>query len=150
MQFGNRLDDLFGQLVAENPTLRQRMVGAHRVSPWMTSPVPRFGTQPPIAPNVIRVGNGSAAMEPICGEGMGVALRSAELAMMDLLAATGSEATAKYSVFAAVRSVRWSLRCKACRIGGMLASSPPASRVALAALENLNLGGAVMRLIGKS
>jgi hypothetical protein len=32
----------------------------------------------------------------------------------------------------------------------MLASSPPASRVALAVLDQLNLGPAVLRLIGKN
>jgi flavin-dependent dehydrogenase len=148
--FGNRLDDLFRELVAENPTLSRRMAGGYRASPWITSPVPRFGAQPAIAPNVIRVGNGSAAMEPICGEGMGVALRSAELAVSQLLDSTGLQGRGEHPITTVARSAAWSVRRSACRVGGMLASSPPASRVALAVLENLNLGGAVMRLIGKS
>lgn len=150
MRFGSRLDELFGQLAAENPTLRRRMSSATRVSPWVTSPVPRFGTQPAIAANVVRVGNGSAAMEPICGEGMGVALRSAELAVAALLDASGQRGRGGHRMAAVARGAAWSLRRNACRAGGILASSPPASRIALAVLENLNLGGAVMRVIGKS
>jgi flavin-dependent dehydrogenase len=149
-QFGNRLDELFAERVAENPMLQQRMAGAQRASQWLTSAVPRFGAQPSIAANIIRVGNTSAAMEPICGEGMGVALRSAELAVIALLEATGAGRTGGHRITTIARSAAWSVRRNACRVGGLLASSPRASRIALAALETLNLGAPVMRIIGKS
>jgi flavin-dependent dehydrogenase len=149
-QFGNQLDELFAELVEENPMLQQRMARAQRASPWLTSAVPRFGAQRPIAVNIIRVGNGSAAMEPICGEGMGVAMRSAELAAIALLEAKGARRVKEHRIAAVARSAAWSVRRNACRVGGLLASSPGASRIALAALENLNLGTSVMRIIGKN
>jgi flavin-dependent dehydrogenase len=147
---GNRLDDLFGQFTAQNPTLLRRMKTAKRVSPWIASPVPRFGTQRNVSSSIHRVGNGSAAMEPICGEGMGVALQSAELAVAALLEESVSGASGRRVLHATARGAAWAWRRNACRAAGMIAASPSACGVALAALEKLSLGPAVLRLIGKN
>jgi flavin-dependent dehydrogenase len=56
------------------------MRGARRISPWLASPLPRFGVRSNWPEGVIPLGNAAAALEPIGGEGMGLALRSAELA----------------------------------------------------------------------
>jgi len=147
---GNRLDELFSQFIAQNPTLGRRMKPAKRASPWIASPVPRFGTRPNISSSIHRVGNGSAAMEPICGEGMGVALRSAELAVASRLQEPGRGAFGARALRATGRGAAWAWRRNACRAAGMIASSPSASGVALAAVEKLSLGQVVLRLIGKN
>jgi flavin-dependent dehydrogenase len=46
----------------------------------MASPLPRFGVRGDWPVGVIPVGNAAAALEPIGGEGMGLAMRSAEMA----------------------------------------------------------------------
>ena len=60
---------------AATPARRRRRVG-----PWLVSPLPRFSVARRWPERVIPVGNAAAALEPIGGEGMGLALRSAELA----------------------------------------------------------------------
>jgi flavin-dependent dehydrogenase len=147
---GNRLDDLFAQLAGQNPALRQRMQQARRVSPWIASPVPRYGKLPEVASAIHRVGNGSAAMEPICGEGMGVALRSAELAVASILRRRSGIAAITTALRANTHGAAWRWRRAACRAAGFIASSPPASRAALAAVRDLRLGPVVLRLAGKN
>ena len=75
------MESLFERLVAANVTLRKRMREAERISPWLASPLPRYAVTRDWPARVIAVGNAAAAMEPIGGEGMGLALRSAELAV---------------------------------------------------------------------
>jgi len=67
-------------MMSENRGLADLMHRARRVSPWLASPLPRFGVRSSWPPGVIPIGNAAAALEPIGGEGMGLALRSAELA----------------------------------------------------------------------
>jgi 2-polyprenyl-6-methoxyphenol hydroxylase-like FAD-dependent oxidoreductase len=74
------LDVTFAGLVAENVTLARRLASAKRVGPWLASPLPRFRVRTDWLENVIPVGNAAAAIEPIGGEGMGLGMRSAELA----------------------------------------------------------------------
>ena len=74
------IDALFSDLVSENVTLARRLRAATRTGPWLAAPLPRFGVRKDWPRNVIPVGNAAAAIEPIGGEGMGLAIRSAELA----------------------------------------------------------------------
>ena len=78
-QHAGNLEQLFERLVAANVTLRERMRHAERVSPWLASPLPRYAVTRDWPEGVLAVGNAAAALEPIGGEGMGLALRSAEL-----------------------------------------------------------------------
>jgi flavin-dependent dehydrogenase len=55
-------------------------------APWLASPVPGSPYQRPAHPRSIRVGNAAAAVEPVGGEGIGLALWSGALAG-ELLAA---------------------------------------------------------------
>jgi 2-polyprenyl-6-methoxyphenol hydroxylase-like FAD-dependent oxidoreductase len=75
--FRGDLDALWRQLLTENPTLAERFGGAERVSDWLASPLPRFAIQRRWPEGVIPLGNAAAALEPIGGEGMGLAMRSA-------------------------------------------------------------------------
>ena len=61
------------------------MRSARRVGAWLASPLPRFGVDHDWPERVIPLGNAAAAVEPVGGEGMGLAMRSAELAVAHLL-----------------------------------------------------------------
>ena len=79
-QHRGNLDALFGELLSENASLRRRLADARRIGPWLAAPLPRFAVRRDFPTRVIPIGNAAAALEPIGGEGMGLALRSAELA----------------------------------------------------------------------
>ena len=64
--------------------LAERLDKARRVGDWLASPLPRFGIAREWPANVIPIGNAAAALEPIGGEGMGLAMRSGELAAIAL------------------------------------------------------------------
>ncbi len=89
-------------------------------------------------------------MEPICGEGMGNALCSAEIAVEALLNPKGGANRDGLSLDALSRSVIWSLRSAACRAGGIVAASPSASRVALSGLQHFRLGAVMLWVVGKN
>jgi len=74
------VEAVFEEMVGENHGLADLMRGSKRVSPWLASPLPRFSVHSNWPERVIPIGNAAAALEPIGGEGMGLALRSAELA----------------------------------------------------------------------
>jgi 2-polyprenyl-6-methoxyphenol hydroxylase-like FAD-dependent oxidoreductase len=75
------VEALFRELVSENVTLGRRLRHAIRLADWLASPLPRFGVRRGWPENVVPIGNAAAAIEPIGGEGMGLGLRSAELAV---------------------------------------------------------------------
>ena len=64
----------------------QRFRQAQRDSEWLASPLPRFAFARPWPGGIIPLGNAAAAIEPVGGEGMGLAMRSAEMAATMLLA----------------------------------------------------------------
>jgi flavin-dependent dehydrogenase len=79
------VEAVFEEMVGENRGLAEVMRGAKRVSSWLAAPLPRFGVRGDWPVGVIPVGNAAAALEPIGGEGMGLAMRSAELAAEGIL-----------------------------------------------------------------
>jgi flavin-dependent dehydrogenase len=79
------LDGLFDRMLTENPSLRTMFARATRISPWLAAPLPRFGVRRIHNPGIIPLGNAAAAIEPIGGEGIGLAMRSAELAAEAIL-----------------------------------------------------------------
>ena len=139
---GGNLTALFRELLTENPTLRRRLAGANQVGGWLASPLPRFPARTRWPDRVIPVGNAAAAVEPIGGEGMGLALRSAELA-----AACLSEGLSTETLKRRYRQL-WSTRSVACRAGATLAASPrlarPAARLLSAMPWPLRAGMALM------
>jgi 2-polyprenyl-6-methoxyphenol hydroxylase-like FAD-dependent oxidoreductase len=78
--FRDDLDALWRRLMLENFSLRERFGGAERVGDWLAAPLPRFPVARGWPGRVVPIGNAAAALEPIGGEGMGLAIRSAELA----------------------------------------------------------------------
>jgi flavin-dependent dehydrogenase len=120
------VDALFAEMVDENPVLRQRLAGAARVGEWLSSPLPRFPVRPKAwPPNVIPLGNAAAALEPIGGEGMGLAMRSAELAVDALLGhANVAELPARFARL-------WRARRLGCRAAAVWVSRPRISSALL-------------------
>jgi len=79
-QFSGDVDAMFEKIRSDNPKLNERLTGATRITRWLSSPLPRFRARALLNPNIVRVGNAAAALEPIGGEGMGLAMTSAEQA----------------------------------------------------------------------
>lgn len=128
------LDALFGELVAENPVMRRRLARATRRTEWLASPLPRFGVIADWPERVIPVGNAAAAIEPIGGEGMGLAFRSAELAATALLAGDGApiDPRALRDEFQKL----WRVPRFLCRAGAILASYQTIASTSFAMLQN--------------
>lgn len=141
------LDRLFASILLENRSLRGRFSPARRVSDWLASPLPRTPVKRDWPANVIPVGNAAAALEPIGGEGMGLAIASAESAVRAIL----DNSSANRPVHLQQRfDGLWSLRSRACRAVAKLLSSPVHSDAALSMVDlNPALAAGVMGWIGK-
>jgi 2-polyprenyl-6-methoxyphenol hydroxylase-like FAD-dependent oxidoreductase len=140
---GGDLAALFRELVVANRNLQARLAGARQVGAWLASPLPRFPVRRHWPRNVIPLGNAAAAIEPIGGEGMGLAMRSAEVVAAALM--RGCEK----SIPAALRSL-WRTRPVACRAGAWFASSPGLANVVAPVLRRApRVLGPAMALMGK-
>jgi 2-polyprenyl-6-methoxyphenol hydroxylase-like FAD-dependent oxidoreductase len=141
------LDRLFDDILGENPALRSQFRRAQRLGNWLASPLPRFGVLPSWAPGVLPIGNAAAAIEPIGGEGMGLAMRSAELAAAELIATNGRYCAARLRK--RYRDL-WSMRRFVCRAGAYLISSPSLAATAIELVRaNERLTRAILHLSGK-
>ncbi|HVT90077.1 MAG TPA: NAD(P)/FAD-dependent oxidoreductase [Tepidisphaeraceae bacterium] len=167
-QHKNDLDGMMKQIFAENVALKEQMGPAHRTSDWLAAPLPRFGVNirdtgvPPVRTSsmagtamsqarVIPIGNAAAAIEPIGGEGMGLAMCSAELAAERLI--TSIRAGTEFDATALRREYQqlWRRRSIGCRLAGMAVSSPIFCRAFFPFLGGAdNVSGLAMCAMGKS
>lgn len=147
---GGNLDALFRSIVAQNGALRSRLRGARRAGAWLASPLPRFGVAAKWPANVIPVGNAAAAIEPIGGEGMGLAMRSAQLATEAVLAARRAGRPVDIDGLRRRYRAMWTARRLACRATARLLSSPPLAAAAVALADGSPaLSRLALHLIGK-
>ena len=143
--YGGNIDALFAETIRQNPSLIRRFAKARRTGAWLASPLPRFGVARVWPAGVIPLGNAAAALEPIGGEGMGLAMRSAELAAAALVEGSGIER------LRAAFDALWQTRRLACRAAAMVVSRPGLSGAALDWVRgNERLAAAAMRFIGKA
>jgi 2-polyprenyl-6-methoxyphenol hydroxylase-like FAD-dependent oxidoreductase len=150
-RFRGDLGALWQHLLTENATLAARFSHAHQVGPWLASPLPRFPVNHPWPPRVIPLGNSAAALEPIGGEGMGLALRSAELATAALDQAARTQTPLPVRRLQIQFTRLWRTRRLACRTLARLLSMPAVAGDLLdLARDNIPLSRAAMALIGKS
>jgi flavin-dependent dehydrogenase len=112
------LDALFARIISSSAALSRQFRQARRCGEWLASPLPRHGVVPDWPQNVIPIGNAAAALEPIGGEGMGLAMHSARLAAHCIVA--GGSPGALRREFIAL----WRSRRLACRLTAKLMSSP--------------------------
>jgi flavin-dependent dehydrogenase len=148
-RFGGDLDALLQQMQEENTALRQQFDCSRRVTPWRVSPLPRFGVSRRWPRGIIPLGNAAAALEPIGGEGIGLALRSAELAAEMLIEtrASSDDLNRLRWQFAKL----WRIRRPACRLAGKVLSSPLLAKRTLEALRlSDSLGRMALSSMGKS
>jgi 2-polyprenyl-6-methoxyphenol hydroxylase-like FAD-dependent oxidoreductase len=135
------LDELFAHVTRENTALARQMRRSERISRWLTSPLPRFSVANRWPKSIIPLGNAAAALEPIGGEGMGLAMRSAELVTQ--LLAVGQPIGDFQNL--------WRTRSLACRAAALAMSSPRIARCAIAMSSSSNqLNRLILRLIGKT
>ena len=136
----------FESVVQHNPTLARRLRPARRLGRFLAAPLPRFAVRSSWPQGVVFVGNAAAALEPIGGEGMGLALRSAELAAGAIVAGPAAVA----ALPDAYRSL-WRRRRLACRSVARVVSSPTWADAAADLLHGEGrLITAAMRWMGKA
>jgi flavin-dependent dehydrogenase len=142
-EFNGDIDAMFGQIRNSNPALDGRLTGATRITRWLSAPLPRFRAPARADSNAIRVGNAAAALEPIGGEGMGLAMASAELAANALI-------TNKVDLLDSQYKSLWRVRRSACRVAGMIVSRPRLMRPSMLLLRpSTPLPRFSLALIGK-
>jgi flavin-dependent dehydrogenase len=140
---------LFDEMLAENAALRSRLRGSLRVTEWLAAPLPRFSVARRWTPYVIPIGNAAAAIEPIGGEGMGLAMRSAELAADELIRAHRSGRAAHSDTIRAQYERLWRVRGVACRAMALAVSHPRVARAGVRVVPR-PLARLALRLAGKS
>ena len=121
---------LLGEVAEANPHFRRATRNATIAGDWLACPLPRFAPRPAAGwpTHVVPVGNAAAAIEPVGGEGMGLAVASADLAAAAILDGRPPEA------LAAAYGRLWRRRRLTCRALAVLVSRPslavPAALVA--------------------
>ncbi len=143
-EFAGDVDAAFARVVALNPALSRRMSRACRSGRWLSAPLPRFAPSGGWPRQVVPVGNAAAALEPIGGEGMGLALRSAELAVNHIVKGDGPTA-----ILRAYKRL-WTTRRLACRTVAIAASRPAVGNFLAPVLHhNQHVSRAIMNWAGK-
>jgi 2-polyprenyl-6-methoxyphenol hydroxylase-like FAD-dependent oxidoreductase len=143
---GGDVENMFARIIRENAALRHRFAPATRVSPWLASPLPRFAVRPVWPEHVIPIGNAAAALEPVGGEGMGLAMRSAELAVSAL-----TDAKTPIDELRRRFDQLWRTRSWGCRWMARLLSTPALAEAAAPLVEgNQQIVRAILSLTGKN
>lgn len=110
------IETVFEELLNRSPGLKRRLAGAKRTGRWLAAPLPRFAVSHDWPEGAIPLGNSTAAIEPVGGEGMGLAMRSAELAIDALLSGSTDRLPARFEQL-------WRTRSLSCRALAKLLSS---------------------------
>lgn len=138
---GGDLDAWWQSALRASPAMRLHFQSAQRLGPWLACPLPRHSPMTEWPARLIPVGAAACAIEPVGGEGMGTALRSAELAAEALLNETTGRLADQYAAL-------WARRGPLCKLGGrLLADADWSDALSLAAPPML--GRAALWLVGK-
>ncbi|MDB5325916.1 MAG: flavin-dependent dehydrogenase [Phycisphaerales bacterium] len=100
-------------MLEKSGAMRRHFAAAEQIGGWLASPLPRHAPAATWPERIIPIGASACAIEPVGGEGMGTALRSAELAVTALLAGSLHDLPMQY------RSL-WNRRGLFCRLGGSI------------------------------
>ena len=140
---GGEGDRVLRVMMNENACLARMFRAARRTGDWLAAPLPRFGVAKVWPRGVVPIGNAAAALEPIGGEGMGLAMRSAELAAEALCAAAASNGEPDVDSLRRAYDALWKTRSRGCRAAALAMSSPALADFAVQAAA---ASGAVARL----
>ncbi len=142
------LDRLFAAILRQNVDVARAFASSRRISDWLTSPLPRFRVAEKWPLRTIPLGNAAAALEPIGGEGIGLAMRSSELAAESLIADPSS---AQRPALRRQFKELWQIRSPACRVAARMLSSPSLAGPTVQLLaRNKTLTRWALQLMGKS
>jgi 2-polyprenyl-6-methoxyphenol hydroxylase-like FAD-dependent oxidoreductase len=144
-------DRLLDELTTEHPALARRLSGAVRATRWIASPLPRYAVRRRWPAGVIPVGNAAAAIEPIGGEGMGLALASAEQAADGIDAAYRAGRPLDVGLLQRRYAALWTVRSLACRAAARALSRPAIAPLVISALNvSRPCARVTLALLGKS
>jgi menaquinone-9 beta-reductase len=130
------LDALFDQMLTQNRELAHRMRHATRATAWLTCPLPRSAVSQTWLPNVIPIGNAAAALEPIGGEGLGLAMRSAELAADAIDAALRRNRAVDTTTLRREYQKLWKWRSRTARATALLMLRPRCAQILVRAMQS--------------
>lgn len=140
---GGDIDRVFGELIRTNPTMQAHFAHARHLIDWIASPLPRYAVRTDWPDHVTPIGNAAAAIEPIGGEGMGLALRSAELAVDAILQDRRHLLASQYKKL-------WRQRSIFCRLGALAMSRPSLASISVDLLgSDIVPSKPMLRLVGK-
>lgn len=122
------LEKVWQECLEKSVWLEGMMRGAERVTGWLASGLPRFGVRRDWPERVVPVGNAAAALEPIGGEGMGLALRSAELGAEGIVRAVRERSEVDTARLRKEYERLWRRRRTVCRAAAMGLSRPAVAR----------------------
>ncbi len=150
------LDALFRRILLDNRVLAERLRSAVQVSPWISSPLPRFAVNSHRWPDgVLPLGNAAASLEPIGGEGMGLAMQSAAVVADSLVnhhrhCGRPPIKRLNLSSLAAEMNRLWRRRRLLCRLSAMAMSRPTWAVASMDLLAfNPRLANSLLIAIGK-
>jgi len=145
------LDALAARVIAQNRTLAHRLASAARAGEWLAAPLPRFSVRRDWPDGVVPIGNAAAALEPIGGEGMGLAMRSAELVAEELDAAARTGRPYAPGRLRGRMDRLWRVRRLSCRAAAIAMSRPVVASVVVEALTlDEGLAQMALGLVGKT
>jgi flavin-dependent dehydrogenase len=130
-QFGGDVDAIFADMLKRNASLSRRLANARRIGGWMASALPRHAPPDRMRGRVIPIGNAAGALEPIFGEGIGLAMRSAELAAMALVSGRRDRLARLPREFARL----WTWRRFTARATALAVSRPSSAELLVAMLN---------------
>ncbi len=140
---GGNIDQVFQKLIESNALMQQHFAGARRVIDWIASPLPRYLPKNDWPGCVTPIGNAAGAIEPIGGEGMGLALRSAELAVDAILHNRRDQLPSQYRKL-------WQTRSLFCRLAAVTMSHRWSAELGVDLLDaNLVGSNKILSLLGK-
>ncbi len=140
------INKVFADMCSENAALGRAMASGERAGNWLASPLPRFSPRPVAAwpKHVIPIGNAAAALEPVGGEGMGLAMASARMAAGSIL--HNRPLAELHKAYCRL----WRTRRFTCRSMAMMLSRPRVARATVMLARMLPpVASGVMRLAGK-
>ena len=123
-EMNGNLDALFPEIQSRNPALSRAFARATRVTDWLTSPLPRFHVRTDWPTGIIPIGNAAAAIDPIGGEGIGLALQSAEIASKEIIRAAQRNEAPDVRRLQSEFAKLWGIRHLACRTAARWLSHP--------------------------
>lgn len=133
-----------------NAFLAEAFKAATMVGEFLASPLARFPVRTHWPEGIIPLGNAAAALEPIGGEGMGLALRSAETAAEAIVSAAKSEGSINPAAIQASYRKLWRVRRAACRAVAVGMSRPAlANAMVPLSVATGPITRAVLRAMGK-